>query len=497
MADVGAAAIAAAPKRGGRLRIATTGAPTGDILDPLTTKAGQGGEYVVARWPLVFQRLTRPDRDGKIVNELAQEFSPNKDGSVWKIRVRDGVTWHDGSPLTADDIVYTLKYIINPATVSQGQHVLDSIMKPSGIKRIDKTTVQLTLFKPLAILPLSLSIYTIWMVKEGAKYPMNNAIGTGPWMLKKWVKGQSTLYARNPNYWGHVPYLDELQMVLIADDTARLNALQSGQVDGISQLDPKLVPTIKKNDKLRVQTHGGGAFTPMTMFVDQAPFTDNRVRTALKLLANRPQLIDNALGGIGVIGNDVPNNFDPDKATLADIPQRHYDPEQAKSLLKQAGQSDLKLTLVTSTAAPGMLDSGTLYAQQAKAGGVTVTIQNVPQDQFWNTYYLKSTFGMTYWGSRALDDYIAEAMVPKAPYPETHLADPKFTKLWEQYRATLNDTKRHDLSIELQKYLHDNSGYVIWGFQSYIDAYSAKVKGLVSGADRNFNFYNFTQASFA
>jgi peptide/nickel transport system substrate-binding protein len=141
-----------------------------------------------------------------------------------------------------------------------------------------------------------------------------------------------------------------------------------------------------------------------------------------------------------------------------------------------------------------MLEAGTLYAQQAKAGGVDITIQNVPEDEFWNTYYLKSLFSMNYWGSRPLDDYIAESMVPNAPYPETHMNDPKFTNMWKLYRATVDDAKRHQVSIELQKYLHDNSGYIIWGFQSYNDAYNKKVQGLKSGADRNFNFYNFKEA---
>src|SRR4029077_2940229 len=228
-------------------------------------------------------------------------------------------------------------YIIDPKTLSQAQKNLSSIMKPSGIRKLDNSTVQLSLNQPLSVLPLSLSTYTIWMVKQGEKYPMNSAIGTGPWMLKKWVKGQSTLYARNPHYWeSGKPHLDELEMLLIADDTARLNALQSGQVDGISQLNPKQIPVVKGSSSLAILSHPGGAFTPMTVFLDQDPFKDNRVRLALKLLADRPQLVSNALGGYGIVGNDVQNNFDPDKATTKDIPQRLYDPEQAKSLLKAA-----------------------------------------------------------------------------------------------------------------------------------------------------------------
>jgi peptide/nickel transport system substrate-binding protein len=489
---------AAAPKRGGTLRLGCQGAASGDILDPITSKNNNGGEYVVARWPMLYQRLTRPSANDKLVYELAQDMTPNKNATTWKIRIRDGVLWHDGSPFTAHDVVYSLQYILNPANIATAQQVLASIMKPSGVRALDKTTVEVTLLQPLAILPLSLSAYTIWMIKTGEKYPMSKGIGTGPWMVKQWVAGQRTLLARNPHYWvSGEPYLDEVEVILFSDPAPQLNAFQSGQLDAISQLAASAVKTVKANPAFRVLSHPGGAFACQTMFIDTAPFNDNRVREALRLATNRPQMIANALNGAGVIGNDIQNHFDPDRATPQEIPQRPYDPEKAKSLLKAAGATGLQLDMYTSDAAPGMLESGTLFAAQMAEVGVNVAIKNIPSDSFWTTAWLKQPLESTYWGSRTLDQFIAVSMTKGAPNNETHWTNPTFTKLWMQYRAQVNAAKRHELSVELQRMLWNDGGYIIWGFQDFLDAYTSKLRGITGGSERNFNMYNFNTTYFA
>jgi peptide/nickel transport system substrate-binding protein len=467
--------------------------PAQETLNPLITA---DGELNIGRRFCLYERLVTQKASGGVANQLAAELSPNKKADVWKIKLRDDVLWHDGTPLVADDIVYTLRYIITRKM--EGASVLSGVLRPSGIRRLDRKTVQLTLEHPNAILPLTLSDRTLLIIKNGTT-SFRHPIGTGPWKFVNWTKGQRSLFARNQHYRVHGgPYLSELEFITVVDPTARLNALASGQVDVIAELDPKQRSVAQANKSLRVLSHPSGSYVTQTMWVDTPPFDDKRVRQALRLLVNRQQMVSNALGGLGIVGNDLQNHGDayPEYVTLKEIPQRPYDPEQAKSLLHAAGADNLKITLATGDAAIGMLESSTLLAQQAKAAGVTISLNVAPGDQYYNTLYGKQPFACSGWGTRFLDSYIAASLVPNCPFPETHWNRPDFTKLWLQARGTVDQSKAHDLWLHLQQMLWNEGGDIIWGFNDYLDAYSAKVKGLQGSVARNLGSYDFTNAYF-
>lgn len=490
LAEIARAAKPATPKRGGKFRVALIGGGTKELLD-----AHQAlNEMDIARVHVIWENLTDYAPDGSIFNRLAADFSPNKAATDWKIKLRNDVLWHDGSPFTADDVVYSLRRITNPKLKLQGANDLP-FLHPNHIRKLDRTTVQLTLDSPIAGLRSNLASRALPMIKSGTT-KFDHPIGTGPFKFVSWKIGQRTLL----NAWRHYrvhggPYVDQLELIEINDTTARLNALRSGQIDAMGQLDGNLVPVIKSAPKLRVLEARTGGFVCQYMQVTTPPFTDNRVREAFRLLIDRKQIVQNALLGHGTVGNDLACPFDPDYAKA--LPQHPYDPEKAKSLLKAAGQSSLTVSLVTSDVAPGILASSTLLAQQAQQAGVTINLNKVPPDSYWTTSYLKSAFAVTEWGQKPLDSWILQAVDSNAPYNETNWKRSDFDKLTQQARRTIDDKKRKELYVEAQRLLWNEGGYIIWGFPNLLDAYSSKVHGLKPSSARTLGYYEFNDVYFA
>jgi peptide/nickel transport system substrate-binding protein len=323
----------------------------------------------------------------------------------------------------------------------------------------------------------------------------NSPNGTGPWKFVSWTRGKRSLFERHDGYRMHGgPYLEQLEVIGIADPTARVNALAGGQIEALQLLPPNLVKTVQANPKLRVLMAQTGGFTPQTMRTDAAPFRDNRVRQAMRLLTDRQQIIKNALSGYGRIGNDLFCPYDPSYASS--LPQRPYDPERARSLLKAAGQEGATFELYTANAANAMLESSTLIAEQAKKAGLTIKLDQVPTDQYWSLKYLKAPFACSGWGQRSLESQILQAVDTKAPYNETGWRNPAFDRLTAAARKTLDAKKRKQLYFQAQKMLYDEGGFLIWGFPHHIDAYTARLKGLKKSTARNLGFYNFTDAYF-
>lgn len=219
------------------------------------------------------------------------------------------------------------------------------------------------------------------------------------------------------------------------------------------------------------------------------PFNDVRVRQAFRLLSDRKTMVANGLSGHGVIGNDLFWPTDPDYA--AALPQRQYDPEQAKSLLKAAGMSTLKVTLYTSTIEVGQLASAEILQADAAKIGVTINFNKVAADVYYSDQYLKTPFGQSGWSLRPLTTQFAQVLTYAAPFNETHWHNAQFETFVTAARGTLDPAKRKELMVEAQKLLYDEGGYIVWGFYKNVDALSTKVHGLVPADDRWLGAYNF------
>jgi peptide/nickel transport system substrate-binding protein len=478
----------ATPKRGGTVLMGTTGGSAKDGLDahcPVCTKPDE------ARLVQLFEPLAKYDEKFRIRNWLAEEITPTN-ASVWTIRVRSGVEFHDGKPLTADDVIFSLRRIIDPKVPTQGKSGLGSL-DPNGMKKLDSRTVRLTLKEPDATLPDALAQYYNTIVPVG--YDPAKPIGTGPFKADTFTPGQRSTFVRNPNYWRHgLPYIDGLTIIDFTDDTALVNALLGSQVHAIKNVPYGQIPAIKSNPKLRILESPSGQWLPFTMRLDTPPFNDNDVRQAFRWVVDRPQMIAQALAGHGRVGNDIFSPFDP--SYDHSLPQRHQDIEKAKSLLKKAGKENLSVDLQTSDVAAGLVQAAQVFAEQAKKAGITVNVKKIDPSVFWGPEYPNWTFAGDFFNSRNYLPQCSQNMLPTAPFNETKWKDAQWNALYKQAKATVDAKKRADIIHSMQRIEWDRGGLIIWSFNNIVDAYSAKIAGLKPDASLALNRYGFEHVWF-
>jgi peptide/nickel transport system substrate-binding protein len=481
-----AAASFGKPKHGGTLTVGmSTGGPS-DTLDPNAAVS----TVDAARADNLFDHLTTLTIDGTTQLELAESFEPNSNATLWTIKLRKGVTWHDGSPFTADDVIYTLRRIGAPKSTLAGVSTV-AVMDLASLKKIDTYTLQIPLNVPIADLTPSFSIFYMAIIKDGTT-SFTHPIGTGPFMFQSWKAGESSTFVRNPHYWlGSMPYADKLVLTSITDDTARLNALLGGQVDCVELLSFAQAKAMQASNQVQLLIPKPSNIVPMTMAVDTPPFNDVRVRQAFRLIAGRPQLVQVAQDGFGNVGNDLFGKGFPYYDYK--LSQRVQDIDQAKSLLKKAGQENLSVTLNSSSVAPGMLESATAFASQAQKAGVNVTIKNIPAADYYGSGYLKYGFGQSQWNADTIPQWMEQAVVKGAPYNETHWNLPSFNDLFTRARGELNPAKRAAMFDELQSILWNSGGYIIWGLVPFIDGLAPNVHGATPNPAQDLSNYMFRQ----
>jgi peptide/nickel transport system substrate-binding protein len=488
-----AASEAATPKRGGTFRVGVAGGSTNDIIDGQNIVTNPDQARLMAGW----ETLVTFDKNFKLrYDGLAEELSPNKTGDVWTIRVRSGIEFQNGKTLGADDVIFSLRRLINPKLKLFGGAALSSL-SARGMEKLDKRTVRLHLKQPDATILDALAQYVAGIVPVGyspnAVGKANPNVGTGPYKLKSFTPGQQSVHVRNPNYWRHgQPYFDQVVIIDFPDDTARVNALLGGQVDAITNIPPAQVAVVNGHSGTKVLESPTAQWTPLCMRVDTAPFDDVRVRQAMRLIADRPQMVQQGLAGHGHIGNDMYAPFD--EAYDHSLPQRHQDIAQAKSLLKAAGHDSLTVDLQSTNGALGMNEGAQVFAQQAKAAGVTINVKILDSGAFYGSQYLKWPFSTDFWGTRNYLSQVAAGSSPTAPYNETHwpdAADRKFLALYKQAIRTVDRKKRFEIEHEMMKLEYQNGGYVIWGFSNFLDGYSTKLQGLIPGWKGVMQLNNF------
>jgi peptide/nickel transport system substrate-binding protein len=243
-----------------------------------------------------------------------------------------------------------------------------------------------------------------------------------------------------------------------------------------------------------VKSHTG-AITPFTMRVDQAPFNDVNVRQAMRLLVDRQQLINSALDGSGTVGADVSSPYDPNYDTSL---HREQDIAQAKSLLKKAGQENLKVQLVTSAVATGTVAMATVLAQQAQAAGVTISLKTVDPTTFFGPNYLRWTFSQDFYNYSPYLGQVAQSLLPASPFNETHWSLPHYGSLYRQANATADPALRKEIEHEMQQIDFTQGGYIIPAFIDALDAYSTTITGYASAkVGQPLSDFNFEQFSFA
>ena len=473
-------------KHGGVLRVGIAGGSSADGLDPHhpPTYPDQ------ARVSNLYEPLFLHDVSYNIQPVLAESIEPSDHGSTWTLRLRDGVEFHNGKRLDVDDVIFTFRRIVD--TKANGAAAL-SIVDFAGLQRIDARTLRIPLTQPYALFQDELAQYYNAVVPVG--FDAAKPVGTGPFRYGTFTPGDRSSFPRFTGYWrGDQPYVDELVIIDFPGAEPQLEALLGGDVEAIDNLPTEQMATVKAAGA-NVLVSETGNWTPFTMRVDTAPFSDVRVRQALRLVADREQLVSQALGGQGRIGNDLYAPFDV--AYAKQLPQRQQDLDQARSLLRAAGQSGLRLELVTSTAVDSAaVTAALLFSQQASAAGVNVRVRPVDSGTFYGRDYLGWPLAQDYWYTRSYLPQAAQGSLPDSPYNECHWNDPAFNSLIASARGELDATRRSRLLQDAQQIEYDSGGYVVWGFKNQVDAYSSKVTGFVPDRGLPLSSFQFRTVSF-
>ena len=459
-------------RAGGILRVGATGGGAKDTIDAHLPTADTD---IMRVWNLYESLAVRTPDFSELQMLLAESIEPGKTTATWTIRLKPGLTFHNGKPVTADDVIFSIQRITDPKDPKVGSASIGYIDRNS-LKKMDDRTVRLQLQFANSAFPDDIGQYFNSIVPTD--YDPKNPVGTGPFKYESFTPGQQSRFTKFADYWETgKPHVDELVIIDFPQDAARVNALLGGQVDAIDNLPASQVTSVKGNPGLAVLISQTGAWQPFTMRVDASPFDDARVRQAFRLIVDRQQMVNQVLSGQGRIANDLYAPYDP--AYASDLPQRKQDLEQAKSLLKQAGRENLSVELVTAPVFQGIVEAAQVFTEQAKGAGVNVKLRKVDSGTFYGDNYLKWPFAQDFWATRVYLTQVAQGDLPNSPFNETHWKDPKFVSLIQQARGEADDAKRKDILHEAQKMQYDEGGYIIPYFSNIIDAYSSKLGGFV------------------
>lgn len=405
---------------------------------------------------------------------LAEEAEPNADASAWTIRLKKGLEFHNGKTITADDVIFSVRRLTDPELAAPYGTLIHPLDR-NRIEKLDKYTVRLHAKEGMGYLVLPDTWVNFGGIVPEDYHPITNPVGAGPYVFKEFRPGQRSLFTRFKNYYKPgLPYADELEIIDFSDQTSRLAALESGQLDVAYAVAPELKRLVAQSPRMQLvvsETYGWNGFN---MNLDLEPFRDVRVRKAFRLLADRKELVQRVLNGEGKIANDLYSPQDPTFNHA--IAQRPYDLAEAKALLKSAGYERLSVELV---AAPQGVSSAVVFAEQAKRAGIDIRIKKVdlatyngPDKRSWQL----ST------GTQLGQSFLCTGLNNDAPTSmanRTNFKDEKFAELFHAALKERDVEKRKPLVHAAQEIQHERGGLLIWGFYNVLDAVTPRVGGVV------------------
>jgi peptide/nickel transport system substrate-binding protein len=458
------------PKRGGRIRVASTSSSIADTLDP--AKGAFSTDYT--RHNLLYSGLTQLDTH--LMPQLAlAEAIESADRITWTIRLRSGIEFHDGSTLTAQDVVYSLLRHKDPGLGSKVKTIADQIAEA---RAVGPRELEVRLTGPNADLPAILATSHFAIIKDGTT-DFRTANGCGPFRLKTFKPGIRTVVSRSPNYWkSGRPYLDEIELIGIPDELSRVNALLSGDAQLVNAVDARSVRRVRATGKHQILETRSGLYTNLIMRQDGMPTSHPDFVLAMKHLLER-ELVKKALfRGYAVVGNDQP--IPPGHPYyLEGLPQRTYDADKARFLLKRAGLLNVRLPVYASPVATGSVDMASILQEAAGQIGFRLAVNRVPSDGYWSKHWMRHpmTFGNT--NPRPTADLIFSLFFKSdAAWNESGWKNPHFDQLLLAARGEADVARRKQMYADLQTMVHQGSGVAIPAFISLVDAFDARLKGV-------------------
>jgi peptide/nickel transport system substrate-binding protein len=461
------------PKRGGTLRFGVNDGSQNDTMDPASWATIMAG---AAFNGALCNNLVELMPDGSIAGDLAESWEADGEAKVWTFVLRKGVKFHNGKPLTPEDVRQSLLHHMGENSTSGALAIVSQI---AAIEVAGEDRVVVKLKDGNANLPALMSDYhlSIFPAREGGGIDWESGIGTGAFKLASFEPGIAIRMVRNPDYHKPgLPYFDEVEFINIQDDTARLNALLTGEVDVIEDVDIRNVPLIESNPDFKIARTASLRHLTFDMNCSVPPFDNPVVRKALKLAIDREDILAKVFMGEAEGGNDNPAAAIM-PGYVATPPVHAYDPEAARALLAEAGIENLTVDLsVAESAFPGAIEAAVLFKEHAARAGITINVVREAEDGYWDNVWLKKPFNASDWYGRVTLDWLfATSYTSDAPWNNTGFKHPRFDELHALARVETDEATRSKYYAEMQQILHDEGGVITVAFASWRQALSARI----------------------
>ncbi len=458
---------------GGTVRVGII-VPAGAI-NPLTV-ADQGGLDMLAQ---TGEYLCLSTQQLELKPVLATTWSANARADIWTFRIRQGVKFHNGHPLTADDVVYTYQLHTNPKNGSEALSAFKGVLANTGVVKVDDYTVSFHLDAPNGNFPYLCSSDNYNMIILPNGYPpakwQSSFIGTGPWVLESYHTNVGASFTRNEHYWGPRAKPAASQFSFYQTQAPSILALQAGTLDVLGQFAVSGGQGLLNGDyniiNLKSSDH-----RELSMRCDQAPFTDPRVRQAIALTLNRPGLVSALFAGYADLGNDNP--FAPIFPSTVKLPQRNVDIAKAKALLAAAGHgSGFSTTLYTENflEMPQLAD----YIQQAANQiGVNISLQVDNQNVYYDKYWLSGTMSLVDYGNRAVPNtFLTAPLESNGVWNAAHFKNKTYDSLVQSYIGAVDLSTQRRYAKQIEQLLLDETPIIYPYFYNYLSATKKNVHG--------------------
>jgi peptide/nickel transport system substrate-binding protein len=470
-------------------------------INPVTV-ADQGGLDMLAQ---TGEYLCLSGQGLTLQPVLATSWTPNATADVWTFKIRQGVKFHNGAPLTAADVVYTYKLQTNPAGKSNALSAFGGVLTPDGVTQVDDQTVQFKLAAPNGNFPYLTSSDNYNMIIIPNNYDptkwQSTFIGTGPFVLGSYTPKVGATFTRNESYWGTKALPSQTQFTFYDTPAAGVLALTGGTIDVIGQFAVSGGEALLNGSynviKLKTSAH-----RELSMRCDQAPFTDPRVRQAIALTLNRPEIISALWKGYADLGNDSP--FAPVfPSTNTSVPQRTQNIAMAKSLLSAAGHpSGFSTKLITENFLE-IPQYAQIVVQAAAAIGVKINLtvesstQYYGQATFGNSDWLDATMSLVDYGHRSVPNVFltapletTNAKAGTGPWNAAHFANSSYDKLVSQYIAATDVSSQKSVAGQIEQLLLTQTPIIFGYFYNYLTATAMGVTGVYPTAIGHLFLYN-------
>lgn len=358
-------------------------------LDPTSAAAGAIDSVLYSN---VFEGLTRFMSDGSVVAGLAESWEIDEDGTTYIFNLRDGVTFHDGSAMEAEDVKFTLDRARAEDSANAQKSLFDGI---DEVTVIDPQTVEVTLSAPDGNFLFNMAWGdAVIVAPESIEGIKQTPIGTGPFTFEEWVQGDRIEISRNPDYWGDAPALEAATFKFISDPTAAFAAMMAQDIDAFAGFPaPENLPQFEADPRFQVLVGSTEGETILAMNNKQAPFDNVKVRKAVAHAIDRQTVIDGAMFGLGT---PIGTHFAPHNPDYVDLTaQSAHDPEQARALLEEAGYADGFTTTLKLPPPSYARRGGEIIASQLREIGIETEITNLEWAQWLEEVFRGKNFGLT------------------------------------------------------------------------------------------------------